>query len=184
MNSIKSIFHVSILLTGLSIAHQLIGSEIYVFGGGHGSGRFWIHDDAGIYSFKDHSWHEWSLKDGPEGRSQSDMCWTGSEIIVWGGEIGHDTPVNDMRFEKINTGFAYSPASGKWSRLPNEGAPAPRTSAVCVWTGKEMLIWGGSGTGYPPLYDGAAYDPEKKSWRKLPDARIFLEPGNKTEYQK
>ena len=37
---------------------------------------------------------------------------------------------------------------------------------MTVWTGKDMLIFGGSGTSGTPS-DGAAYDPATNTWRKL-----------------
>jgi len=38
-----------------------------------------------------------------------------------------------------------------------------------VWTGRELLIWGGTtGTFNTYLADGAAYAPESDSWRPLP----------------
>ena len=54
-------------------------------------------------------------------------------------------------------------------------APVPaRTAHVAVWTGGEMLVWGGMGAPgragspyYEPLADGAAYDPETDTWRTM-----------------
>lgn len=49
-------------------------------------------------------------------------------------------------------------------------APSPlqgRSTAASVWTGAEMLVWGGEGGG-GFLDDGAGYDPRGDSWRTLP----------------
>ena len=40
-------------------------------------------------------------------------------------------------------------------------APEARTNHVSVWTGNEMLIWGGSGAG------GGRYDPAVDAWRSI-----------------
>ncbi|MEZ5231368.1 MAG: kelch repeat-containing protein [Acidimicrobiales bacterium] len=51
---------------------------------------------------------------------------------------------------------------------------AGRSGAAVVWTGDELLIWGGyvyDGR-ERPLDDGAAYDPITDSWRTLPAAPI------------
>lgn len=56
-----------------------------------------------------------------------------------------------------------------WSRLP--AAPiSGRTDQATVWTGHQMLIWGGgSGTQGTQLHaDGAGYDPVSKRWSLLP----------------
>ncbi len=66
--------------------------------------------------------------------------------------------------------------SGHWRTLP----PAPiasRESPAIVWTGKEMLVWGGSSAAAPAQEtilhaDGAAYDPESRTWRRLPAAPL------------
>jgi N-acetylneuraminic acid mutarotase len=41
-----------------------------------------------------------------------------------------------------------------------------RTSHTAVWTGSEMIVWGGSGAG--ALSDGARYNPAANSWTALP----------------
>lgn len=48
---------------------------------------------------------------------------------------------------------------------------APRTNHSVVWTGQEMVVFGGQTTNDPPseiFDDGAAYDPATDSWRPLP----------------
>src|SRR5204863_2676678 len=64
-------------------------------------------------------------------------------------------------------------ASGHWETLP----PAPivaRQSPSVVWTGQEMLVWGGaSGIRQDILHaDGAAYNPRSRTWRRLPTAPL------------
>jgi hypothetical protein len=64
---------------------------------------------------------------------------------------------------------AASLARYKWSVLP--AAPiVSRSSAVGVWTGRELLVWGGaSGRNGAVLHaDGAAYDPSTRTWSSLP----------------
>ncbi|HEV2757403.1 MAG TPA: hypothetical protein VG318_16680 [Actinomycetota bacterium] len=84
--------------------------------------------------------------------------WTGTEMILWGGEVGdgsHDAP---------DTGAAYDPATRKWRRLPQ--APYwSLASHVAVWTGTEMIVWGGV---TPDADAAAAYDPATNRWRSLP----------------
>jgi hypothetical protein len=63
-------------------------------------------------------------------------------------------------------------AGDHWSQL----SPAPiagRSGAATVWTGKEMLVWGGTSANEDTVYaDGAAYDPDSHTWRKLPPAPL------------
>jgi hypothetical protein len=63
-------------------------------------------------------------------------------------------------------------AAGKWSSFPAGPLP-PRTGEVEVWTGQELIVWGGGAEADgAPLGDGAAYDPTTRAWRMLPRAPL------------
>ena len=69
-------------------------------------------------------------------------------------------------------------AAGTWSALP--AAPiAPHDGASVVWTGHELLVWGGqSGPHGTVLHaDGAAYDPATNTWRPLPPGPLSARVG-------
>jgi hypothetical protein len=86
-------------------------------------------------------------------------------------------------------------AKDTWSRMPD--APIPgRAAPVTVWTGREMLVWGGF-QGQQARADGAAYDPRTRQWRVLPAApisgrseaatvwtgtRLFIWGGNNSDF--
>ena len=56
----------------------------------------------------------------------------------------------------------------RWHTLP----PAPitaRSQAAGVWTGHDLLVWGGS-TSTTSYADGASYDPAQRTWTRLPAA--------------
>lgn len=64
-----------------------------------------------------------------------------------------------------------SPLPGVWEKIAS--APlAGRFGAAAVWTGSEVLVWGG--TGAQPYADGALYDPARRVWRAV--ARSPLGP--------
>jgi hypothetical protein len=59
-------------------------------------------------------------------------------------------------------------------------APAPveaRGFHSAVWTGEEMIVWGGASAG-KLFADGAAYNPETDSWRELPPAPLTARTGH------
>jgi hypothetical protein len=59
------------------------------------------------------------------------------------------------------------------------GPLAPRGNHDVLWTGSEMIVWGGSLRDSPAhLVDGAALDPETSTWRVLPSPP--LEPTQPT----
>ena len=62
--------------------------------------------------------------------------------------------------------------SASWTRIPR--APiAPRSEYGAVWTGKEMIVWGGY-SGNTQYGDGAAYDPATRTWTSELTARRLL----------
>lgn len=117
-----------------------------------------------------------TIADAPiQGRQGHTAIWTGSEMIVWGGEPGPAT-VDDNRTSDGADGAAYDPTSDTWRLLPR--APIGwRYIHSAVWTGREMLVWGGRGFDNSALGDGAAYDPATNQWRPLP-AAPFVASGS------
>jgi len=106
-----------------------------------------------------------SLPSGPaDGRVFAGVVWTGSELMVWGGEAGGEQ-------ERRADGAAYDVQRQSWRRLP-EVELAPRSEHVAVWTGEEMLIWGGVGARGLSTADAAAYAPDRRRWRRLPKAPL------------
>jgi Kelch motif len=86
--------------------------------------------------------------------------WTGDTMLIWGP----------------NGGATYDPDNDLWERVPgppSEFGVTPAGSAP-VWTGQEMIVWGGVSpfNGSKLFATGAAYDPEQKRWRQLPQAPI------------
>lgn len=59
---------------------------------------------------------------------------------------------------------------GHWRTLP--AAPiAGRSDAAGVWTGSQLLVWGG-GVDRVVYADGASYDPATRAWQKLPPSPL------------
>jgi N-acetylneuraminic acid mutarotase len=108
------------------------------------------------------------------GREGHTATWTGQELLVWGGYgsgavVGNATALAD--------GAAYDPGSDTWRPLPD--APiGGRFDHTAVWTGGELLVWGGSDDSVHAPASGAAYDPASDTWRQLPDAPIKGRTGH------
>jgi hypothetical protein len=106
---------------------------------------------------------------GPFGnRIRPSGVWTGEEVIVWGGWIGRPFGLGPPQPD----GAAYDPDTGRW-RLIAEAPMPPSAGAIGVWTGTEVLIWGGvTSTGPGPWPVGAAYNPATDSWRTMARAPV------------
>lgn len=111
---------------------------------------------------------EWrTIAESPlEPRGWHRAVWTGEEMIVWGGGGGNCAE------EPRSDGARYDPSSDRWRRI----ADAPlsgREEHSAVWTGEEMMVWGGSTNGRSVTFDGGAvYRPDSDSWAPLPAAPI------------
>jgi hypothetical protein len=70
---------------------------------------------------------------------------------------------------------ASAVAQDTWGTVP-QGPLAPRVDPAAVWTGSQLLVWGGAsapGAAKPAVFaDGAAYDPATHVWTPLPAAPI------------
>jgi len=60
-----------------------------------------------------------------------------------------------------------------WIPMSDEGAPTGRWLHTAIWTGSELLIWGGrcdigGGSVTMAFADGGAFDPGANSWRSIP----------------
>lgn len=61
----------------------------------------------------------------------------------------------------LSNGFTY--LTQAWTAMASSGLSA-RQGHSAVWTGSEMIVWGGTTTGSGYLNDGAVYNPSTNSW--------------------
>ena len=126
------------------------GSEMIIWGGGESL------NTGGRYNPGTDSWIATSLTNAPAGRDNHTAVWTGSEMIVWGGFCCYPPGMI------LNTGGRYNPGTNSWTATSTSNAPA-RSQHTAVWTGGEMIVWGGA-DGPNPLNTGRRYDPSTDAW--------------------
>jgi len=112
----------------------------------------YISEGAGC---SDDTWTDTSIANAPEGRYLHTAVWTGSEMIVWGGD--------NTGGEGRNTGGRYNPSTDSWTATSTINAPFPRYRHTAVWTGSEMIVWGGHGHG-GQTNSGGRYNPSSDTW--------------------
>ena len=111
------------------------GTEMIVWGG-YGSAQYL--NTGGRYTPSSNSWTATSTGAIPSGRTYHTAVWTGTEMIVWGGKIAA-TPTY------TNTGGRYAPSSNSWTfTSTGTNCPSARILHSAVWTGTEMIVWGGN----------------------------------------
>ncbi|ONH29136.1 hypothetical protein BL253_17115 [Pseudofrankia asymbiotica] len=114
-----------------------------------------------------------------------DTTWTSATVAVsdttiylWGGSVAG---AGNGAVHEAGGDLAFDVTTRTWSKLP----PAPieqRTGAVAVWTGAEVVVWGGArDLGPSPkdnhlqaYTDGAAYNPATRTWTRLPPAPVAV----------
>jgi N-acetylneuraminic acid mutarotase len=131
------------------------GSEMIVWGGNHTSviGM----NTGGRYNPSTDSWTATNTNNAPAARYFHTAIWTGSEMIVWGG-AGMPPP------PRFNTGGRYNPDTDTWTATSTTNAPESRDIHTAVWTGGEMIVWGGNEFPSGATNTGGRYNPSMDSW--------------------
>jgi N-acetylneuraminic acid mutarotase len=144
------------------------GTEMIVWGGEDG-----VTVNSGArFNVASNKWFSMNLSNAPVSRRNHSAVWTGTEMIIWGGY--QRTNLFDQNF--LNTGGSYNPATDSWvTNFPVNGIVGSRANHTAVWTGTEMLIWGGyrrTGPILSPTFTyygtGARYTPGSNSLVTLP----------------
>jgi N-acetylneuraminic acid mutarotase len=131
-------------------AHTAVwtGTAMIVWGGINGTTSF---SDGSRYYPAANAWTNVSTL-SPLPRAYHTAVWTGMEMIVWGG-----IQIIGLGGNIYGDGSRYNPATDVWTSIPTNGAAAPRYFHTAVWTGNEMIVWGGANT--KNLNEGARYNP-------------------------
>jgi len=114
------------------------GSEMIVWGG---SGTFFGTGElntGGRYNPATNSWQSTSTVNAPAARQLHTAIWTGTKMVVWGGADNNNSSY-------LNTGGRYSASANTWQSTSTANAPAARRIHTAIWTGSEMVVWGGYG---------------------------------------
>ncbi len=99
-------------------------------------------------------WLSMSQEDRPSARAEHAAVWTGSEMVIWGG----DKPV----------GARYHAELDQWTDLPTEGAPTAVRRTAAVWADGELLVWGGADSSSPGYSKfGARWNAAEDRWQAM-----------------
>ena len=117
--------------------------------------------DGAVYTPATNSWVPMAAAPASlPGRDTFASVWTGKQLLVWGGFRRGDGCAPCAQGD----GAVYDLDSDAWTPM----APAPvsgRGDAEAVWSGRDMLLWGGSDGGVQA--DGALYNPTNDSWARV-----------------
>ncbi len=153
-------------------AHTAIwtGKEMIVWGGANE----YVDDPmGGMYDPVTDQWNAIATNDAPTSRFGHTAIWTGKEMIVWGGYAA----VTSTNSKDTNTGGIFNPESNSWRTTSTINAPTGRRAHIAIWTGAEMIVWGGIEDN-EFLNTGGQYNPETDTWKPIstdgaPGPRFF-----------
>lgn len=132
------------------------GSEIILWGGRTSS---YLNTGA-RFNLSTRIWTALPTTAAPTARIDHTAVWTGSLMLVWGGDS--TSPVT-----RLNTGGIYNAAFNTWSAITQTNAPTSRIQHSAVWTGTEMIIWGGLSANGQANGTGARYNPVTNVWTEV-----------------
>ena len=123
--------------------------------GGLGNGA--IFNTGSQYNPAADTWKAISPLGAPSARNAHTAVWTGEVMVAWGGN-GPSGPVN----VDLNTGGRYDPQQDTW-KPTSPNPPAIRFRHTAVWTGNDMIVWGGL-IGFSSTDTGGRYNAATDSW--------------------
>jgi Galactose oxidase, central domain len=84
----------------------------------------------------------------------------GNKLFVFGGLAANGAALGD--------GAVYDAVADTWQSVTTGARmPSPRQLATAVWTGADILVYGGSDASGSAFQDGASYDPALDQWSAI-----------------
>lgn len=138
------------------LGRALSGSDdsargVFIWGGEDQAGR--LLSSGGIYSVTDGEWLPVEPLPSEERRRGHTAVWTGDRVVIWGGLPVADEPGGPPPIETAGYGAQYDPTADQWDDLPPSGL-APRRGHSLIWTGRELIVFGGVDASGNVLGDG------------------------------
>jgi len=140
------------------------GTEMILWGGTSSGSYSFGRNDGAAYNPSTKLWR--TIATSPlVGRINHAAVWTGTKMVVFGGQNTSGTYVNDAA--------SYDPATNTWTTLasPSIDGRGYATGVASGATGNTATFWGGYGLYLSPTYtrgDGATFDPATSAWTTIP----------------
>ena len=109
----------------------------------------------------------WTQLELPPDAGRRALAATDDRVIAY-AESDEGSVVPDLVFD---------PASAGWTELPDDPLP-PSVGRTMAWSGRELVLFAAEmvpqpGSRAPSLVIAAAFDPDRATWRRLPDSEIL-----------
>lgn len=138
-----------------------MGDRLLVWGGiPRGVGGDAPAADGFVFDPLDGSWT--ATPPAPVAGTGGRAVWTGSEVLLW-----------DVDSSDGVAALAFDPQAQTWRRFAGP-PPGPHFGVAYVWTGHQLILFGGGPQGSPLGSGGAVYDPSDDTWRVTLSAPIAM----------
>lgn len=138
------------------------GSRMIVWGGSTASST--STNTGASYDPDTDNWEVVSTVGSAAARYGHFASWTGTRMLVWGGRTGS--------LDAVSSGSLYDPATDSWSAITDSPATIGTFQTgehnFSVWTGTELITWGGYLSNATYSNRGAKYNLSTNSWAVLP----------------
>jgi hypothetical protein len=84
-------------------------------------------------------WRSVAAAGAPSARRPGTTLWTGTDLIVWGGSDG----ITSVGGTYLYGGAVFNAETETWTAIEVGGEAFTRENHFAIWTGTEMIIWGG-----------------------------------------
>lgn len=124
---------------------------------------------CGYFAIKTGTWRNVSCKGISEfslaNRRGATALWTGSEVLIWGGQEPLGDGTYGRRPQK-GDGARYDPKTDQWAPIP--AAKVARSEHGSAWTGSELIVVAGfDHHSWTEVSTVSAYKLSTNSWREL-----------------
>jgi hypothetical protein len=160
---------------------KLMPERMIVWGGCNGADAcFNSLNDGGIYDPKSGTWAPLNDKseNRPSARVFHSAAWTPKGMLIWGGLQDFESPEPGIAAKPLSDGAIWSPTSGvqssSWQSMPTANQPSPRSHHSSLWTGTELIVWGGcarfdlNNDCVEFRQDGARFNVDTMQWSAIP----------------
>lgn len=123
--------------------------------------------EGGRFDLTTQTWQSIPTTGNPQPRIGPAGVAANDRLIVWGG-LSQAFPSSLTAWLHVDGGDIYDPTAGTWTQIPSApGDVGQREPAAVVWTGAELIVWGGEAASGELRGDGAAYNPSTDAWRVI-----------------
>lgn len=128
------------------------GTHLVVWGGSLTSQDESPLNSGARYNPQTNTWSPITTTGAPTARLRHTAVNMNGKVVIWGGDAGSYETAFD-------SGAIYDPVADSWTPLTQINAPRARTMHGAVWTGTQMIIWGGFGSEALIFLDGGMWAP-------------------------